>query len=111
MYAQDGFIHLTKNPKMLLEVANHFYTGHRLAITDTSHRTQSAPDVPGDFIVLCIDSSKLTNPVKFEDAANVGDKKTGGALTGEKFPHLVRSCCGYDARPGMPTSGKSDPKP
>eukprot|EP00240_Pyramimonas_obovata_P005385 CAMPEP_0118927298 /NCGR_PEP_ID=MMETSP1169-20130426/4799_1 /TAXON_ID=36882 /ORGANISM="Pyramimonas obovata, Strain CCMP722" /LENGTH=412 /DNA_ID=CAMNT_0006869039 /DNA_START=96 /DNA_END=1330 /DNA_ORIENTATION=- len=70
-YKQDGFIHLTEDPKMLLEVANQFYT-----------------DVPGDFLVLCIDSTKLTSGVKFEAAADVGDKKTGGALTGQTFPHL-----------------------
>jgi uncharacterized protein (DUF952 family) len=25
-YGADGFIHLTKDPKLLLDVANHFYT-------------------------------------------------------------------------------------
>ena len=32
-YSQDGFIHLTKNPSLLLSVANHFYQ-----------------DVPGEFV-------------------------------------------------------------
>ena len=51
------------------------------------------PDVPGDFLVLCIDSTKLSAEVKFEAAADVGDKKTGGALTDKTFPHLVNSLC------------------
>lgn len=28
-YAQDGFIHLTKEPELLLPVANHFYKGEQ----------------------------------------------------------------------------------
>jgi uncharacterized protein (DUF952 family) len=51
-------------------------------------------DIPGDFLVLCIDSTKLTSEVKFEPAADVGDKPNEG-LMGDKepvlFPHLVRS--------------------
>jgi uncharacterized protein (DUF952 family) len=43
---QDGFIHLTKEAELLLGVANHFYK-----------------PVPGDFLVLAIDSSKLTSKV------------------------------------------------
>lgn len=45
---QDGFIHLTKDPSLLLSVANHFYK----SVTD-------------DFLVLVIDSTKLTSRVSF----------------------------------------------
>ncbi len=47
MRMQDGFIHLTKGPGLLLTVANHFYK-----------------DVPGDWYVLGIDSSMLTSKVR-----------------------------------------------
>mmetsp|Transcript_37989 Transcript_37989/g.63874 ORF Transcript_37989/g.63874 Transcript_37989/m.63874 type:complete len:478 (+) Transcript_37989:188-1621(+) len=73
-YDADGFIHLTKDPKLLLPVANHFYS-----------------DVPGDFLVLCIDSTKLTSEVKFEPAADVGDKPNEGLMDDKEpvlFPHL-----------------------
>jgi uncharacterized protein (DUF952 family) len=42
----DGFIHLTKEAQLLLGVANHFYT-----------------QVPGTFLVLAIDSTKLSSKV------------------------------------------------
>lgn len=45
----DGFIHLTKEPQLLLGVANHFYT-----------------TVPGTFLVLAIDSTKLSSKVGLE---------------------------------------------
>eukprot|EP00854_Cymbomonas_tetramitiformis_P012995 gene12995-15357_t len=73
-YEQDGFIHLTKEAELLLKVANHFYT-----------------DVVGDYIVLSIESSKLTSEVKFEPAADVGNKKSEGLGEDDKpllFPHL-----------------------
>lgn len=44
---QDGFIHLTKEAELLLGVANHFYK-----------------QVPGEFLVLAIDSSKLSSKVR-----------------------------------------------
>lgn len=44
---QDGFIHLTQEANLLLPVANHFYTS-----------------VPGDFICLGLDPSKLTSEVR-----------------------------------------------
>mmetsp|Transcript_7795 Transcript_7795/g.14734 ORF Transcript_7795/g.14734 Transcript_7795/m.14734 type:complete len:130 (+) Transcript_7795:88-477(+) len=74
-YVQDGFIHLTKEPSNLLAVANHFYT-----------------EVPGDFVVLAIDSTKLTGEVKFEPAADVGHKPSAGlAVDTQLFPHLYGS--------------------
>jgi len=72
-YEQDGFIHLTKEPELLLGVANHFYK-----------------DVVGEYVVLCIDHGKLTSAVKFEPAAPVGDKGTDGVPEKDTvlFPHL-----------------------
>ena len=46
-YEQDGFIHLTADPQLLVTVANHFYTSSQ-----------------GDWIVLVIDSSKLSAEVR-----------------------------------------------
>ena len=50
----------------------------------------------GEYLVLQLDASKLTNEVKFEAAAPVGGKPTtqfGGDDTGqvETFPHLYGS--------------------
>ncbi|KAF6263908.1 hypothetical protein COO60DRAFT_1634833 [Scenedesmus sp. NREL 46B-D3] len=69
-YEADGFIHLTKEAQLLLGVANHFYT-----------------QVPGTFLVLAIDSAKLSSKqVVFEAAAPVGDQRP---LEGQQlFPHL-----------------------
>ncbi|KAI8464687.1 MAG: hypothetical protein J3K34DRAFT_439610 [Monoraphidium minutum] len=72
-YASDGFIHLTKEAALLLPVANHFYTG-----------------VPGDFLVLEIDSRRLAGKVVFEPAAPVGTTpaKPAGGEDEVLFPHL-----------------------
>ncbi|KAL4538353.1 hypothetical protein Ndes2526B_g03338 [Nannochloris sp. 'desiccata'] len=74
-YEADGFIHLTADPSLLLQVGNHFYKGD-----------------PGKWTLLVIDSSKLTSEVKFEPAAPVGERPSHG-LTSRKtdeplFPHL-----------------------
>lgn len=75
-YSQDGFIHLTADPSLLLTVANHFYKGDA-----------------GKWIVLVIDSGALKAEVKFEPAAPVGNRPSHG-LTGPDaadeplFPHL-----------------------
>lgn len=45
-YEADGFIHLTADPSLLLQVGNHFYKGD-----------------PGKWTLLVIDSSKLTSEV------------------------------------------------
>ncbi|KAL4419496.1 hypothetical protein ABPG77_002282 [Micractinium sp. CCAP 211/92] len=63
-YQQDGFIHLTADPALLLPVANHFYTSSR-----------------GDWLVLVLDAGKLTAEVKFEPAAPVGDRSSSGLLS------------------------------
>ena len=51
-FAQDGFIHCTKEPEVLLRVANQFYR-----------------EVPGEMLVLVIDESKVTAQVKYEPSA------------------------------------------
>jgi uncharacterized protein (DUF952 family) len=74
-YAQDGFIHLTADPALLLQVANHFYT-----------------DSKGDWVVLVIAPERLAAEVKYEPAAPVGDKGSDGlhdkGEEGPLFPHL-----------------------
>ncbi|MEW5307963.1 MAG: hypothetical protein WDW36_010330 [Sanguina aurantia] len=67
-YEQDGFVHLTAKPELLIGVANHFYKG-----------------VKDAFLLLCLDSAKLTAEVVYECAAPVGDI---AAASAEKFPHL-----------------------
>eukprot|EP00123_Amoebidium_parasiticum_P008094 comp18570_c0_seq1/m.20069 comp18570_c0_seq1/g.20069 ORF comp18570_c0_seq1/g.20069 comp18570_c0_seq1/m.20069 type:complete len:128 (-) comp18570_c0_seq1:327-710(-) len=76
-YAKDGFIHLTKEPRFLLSVANNFYK-----------------DVKGDHVVVRLDATKLKAEVKFEPAAPVGDKAT--SHSGILFPHLYGTI-NYDA--------------
>jgi len=75
-YDQDGFTHLTQDPALLIPVANTFYTGE-----------------PGDWIVLCLDDSKLSSEVKFEPAAPVGSRPPAGLKGSAQadeplFPHL-----------------------
>ncbi|KAG2438500.1 hypothetical protein HXX76_005051 [Chlamydomonas incerta] len=80
-YEQDGFIHLTADPRFLLGVGNQFYK-----------------DVAGTFLLLVLDADKLSAKVVFEPAAPVGNKSSDGlaASGGEKekaeelplFPHL-----------------------
>ena len=82
-YAADGFVHLTANPSLLLEVANHFYKDDRR-----------------EYLVLVLNPEKLRGTVKFEAAAAVGDKetKTGGyAKEAALFPHLYNSGIGPSA--------------
>ena len=47
-YQQDGFVHLTEDPELLLSVANHFY------------RSSKDP-----WVLLCLSSSKLKQEVTF----------------------------------------------
>lgn len=70
-YEADGFIHLTKEPHLLLPVANHFYTG-----------------VPGEFLVLELDSRLLKAKVVFEPAAPVGNTPAKSDQAAQLFPHL-----------------------
>ncbi|HEY3341723.1 MAG TPA: DUF952 domain-containing protein [Anaerolineae bacterium] len=52
-FAKDGFIHCTQGDALALEVANRFYKA-----------------VPGDFLVVGIDETKVTSPVKWEAPAD-----------------------------------------
>lgn len=73
-YQQDGFIHATANPAMLLVVANHFYK-----------------DSQGDWICLEINPQLLCAEVKYEPAAPVGNKSTMKRENQENeplFPHI-----------------------
>lgn len=74
-YDQDGFIHATANPSLLLNVANHFYQ-----------------DVPGEWLCLemTVDGLNKTGvQVIFEATAPVGDKAADFDGThDEKFPHI-----------------------
>jgi uncharacterized protein (DUF952 family) len=51
-FAHDGFIHCTQGDALLLKVANNFYKS-----------------TPGEFLVLGIDETKVTAPVKWEAAS------------------------------------------
>ncbi|PNW81813.1 hypothetical protein CHLRE_06g261350v5 [Chlamydomonas reinhardtii] len=79
-YDQDGFIHLTAEPRFLLGVGNQFYK-----------------DVAGTFLLLVLDYEKLSAKVIFEPAAPVGSKSSDGLSAGGEakakeelplFPHL-----------------------
>ena len=48
-YDADGFVHCTAGDELMLEVANRFYR-----------------DAVGDFVLLVIDSDRLTSPLKWE---------------------------------------------
>jgi uncharacterized protein (DUF952 family) len=52
-YADHGFIHCTAGDKLMLKVANRFYRG-----------------VPGDFVLLAIDPSRLAAPLKWEESTD-----------------------------------------
>ena len=75
-YEQDGFTHATANPKLLLNVANHFYQ-----------------EVPGKWMCLrmTVDSlSTAGTEVVFEGTAPVGDKPANFEGTGDElFPHVL----------------------
>ena len=81
-YAADGFIHATAEPSRLLVIANHFYRS-----------------VPGAFLLLMIDVSLLTSPLRWEPPAPVGaiapptdhgktEGKAGSAAATVFFPHI-----------------------
>ena len=71
-YEQDGFIHATEDPKMLLSVGNHFYKS-----------------VTEPFLLLRIDVTKLLDaPVKYEPAAPVGDTEAHSNKNVILFPHI-----------------------
>lgn len=75
-YNQDGFIHATAVPSLLIEVANHFYQDSR-----------------DDWICMEIDPQFLGCKVIYEGAAPVGNKASKFASDEEEegkplFPHI-----------------------
>ncbi len=64
----EGFIHCTDEPRVMLLVANAFYTS-----------------LPGAFIVAHIDTERLTSRCVWEAPAHISD--TGQALA-PQFPHV-----------------------
>ncbi len=71
-FADDGFIHCTREATVLLEVANRFYA-----------------DQPGEFVVLDIDTARLSAPVRWE--APVPPASDGTLWAGALFPHIYGS--------------------
>ncbi len=68
-FADDGFIHCTKEPEVMLKIANRFYK-----------------DLPGELLVLVIDADKVTAEVKWEAPAHPdGSAASGGEPL---FPHI-----------------------
>ncbi len=52
-YAHDGFIHCTQGDELMLQVANRFYR-----------------NTPGEFLLLVLDTGRLTAPLKWERPAD-----------------------------------------
>ena len=57
--SSEGFIHCTGDPVLLVWVANHYFE-----------------EQPGDFVILCIDETKVQAPVQWDQ---VGERQ---------FPHI-----------------------
>jgi uncharacterized protein (DUF952 family) len=69
-FAADGFIHCTFGEDELLAVANRFYR-----------------QVPGEFLVLEIDESKVTAPIKWEPPIHPDGTPTDG-IDQVLYPHI-----------------------
>ncbi|MBI3243770.1 MAG: DUF952 domain-containing protein [Chloroflexi bacterium] len=68
-FTADGFIHCTKEPEVMLKIANRFYK-----------------DLPGELLVLVIDADKVAAEVKWEAPAHPDGS---AASAGEPlFPHI-----------------------
>jgi len=63
-YDKDGFVHCTAGDELMIKVANRFYR-----------------DVAGDFVVLVVDTERLTSPLTWE-APSPGD------TLAPLFPHI-----------------------
>ena len=66
--ASAGFIHCTDEASVLTQVANAFYSS-----------------VPGDFLVLHVDTDRLTGECLWEAPAPMGGS---GPSFAERFPHI-----------------------
>jgi hypothetical protein len=69
-FDQDGFIHCTQEPDVLLHIANAFFR-----------------EAPGDFLVLVIDSTRVTAPVRFEPPVPP-PPDPNAPLARHLFPHI-----------------------
>ena len=63
-YKHDGFIHCTFGDEVMIKIANHFYR-----------------NVPGDFVLLTIDITKLEDPASSVKWENAPESDT-------PFPHI-----------------------
>ena len=106
-YDQDGFVHATKDPEMLMDIANHFYKCVFLCcygkkLLHAKHRCcerargahhgvptdgrRGCRGVPGEHVVLQLDESRISHPVKYEAPAPVGS--TAAPENPTLFPHI-----------------------
>ena len=69
-FETDGFIHCTREPEVLLQIANALYN-----------------DTPGDFVALLIDEHKVSAPVIYESPAPAGGRVADAPGT-TRFPHI-----------------------
>ena len=67
-FHEDGFIHCTIGPEILLHIANQFFRA-----------------TPGEFLVLVIAPARLTSELKYEPPSPL---PAGGPLVGRLFPHI-----------------------
>jgi uncharacterized protein (DUF952 family) len=71
-YHNDGFVHATREPSMLLNVGNHFYKS-----------------VPGEWICIALDPALLGCRCRYEPAAPVGNTAALKHDSDEPlFPHI-----------------------
>ncbi len=68
-FEQDGFIHCTREPDVLLQIANDYYR-----------------DAPGEFLVLVIDPARVAASVKFEPP--YPPPPPDAPLARHLFPHI-----------------------
>lgn len=70
-YSQDGFIHATSNPKLLVDCGNHFYK-----------------NVKGNWVCILLNPGLLGGPVIYEAPAPVGNTEAAKYNSLVKFPHI-----------------------
>jgi uncharacterized protein (DUF952 family) len=71
-FAEEGFIHCTAEPEVLLEIANLYFTG-----------------LDELLLVYTIDEERLTSPLKYEPPAQVaGAEDQPGPADDTLFPHI-----------------------
>ena len=69
-FAADGFIHCTREPEVMFDIANRFYK-----------------NLPGDVLVLVIDADQVTSKIKWELPADPDGAPTQPEA-GRLFPHI-----------------------